>query len=152
MFFFIEGDSTENKPAFESIKHIDEDGREYWTARELQVALGYKKWEKFSNIIEKAKEACEGSYNAVSDHFPQVGKMVESKRDKLSDHVPQVGNMINAKQDKVSHHFADVRKMIGDTIKRLGGTMPENLPTPDKSVREIGQSQKKRLPKKGDEP
>lgn len=61
---------------FESIKHENEYGQEYWLARELQTVLGYSKWENFANIIEKAKEACEGSGNAVSDHFPEVRKMV----------------------------------------------------------------------------
>ncbi len=65
-----------NETLFESIKHINDYGQEYWFARELQSVLGYKKWEKFSNIIEKAKEACEGSGNAVTDHFLQTGKMV----------------------------------------------------------------------------
>ena len=63
---------------FEDIKHIDEYGNEYWYARELQVALDYKKWQKFENVIENAKIACENSDNAVSDHFTQVGKMINT--------------------------------------------------------------------------
>ena len=62
---------------FEDIKHIDEYGNEYWYARELQVALDYKRWDKFENVIENAKIACENSNNAVLNHFSQVGKMVE---------------------------------------------------------------------------
>lgn len=65
-----------NENLFESIKHVNEYGQEYWLAREFQPVLGYKKWENFLNIIEKAKEACEGSGNAVADHFPEVRKMV----------------------------------------------------------------------------
>ena len=65
-----------NEKNFEDIKHIDEYGNEYWYARELQVALDYKKWQKFENVIENAKIACENSDNAVSDHFTQVGKMI----------------------------------------------------------------------------
>ena len=42
---------------FESIKHVDEEGREYWLARDLQKALGYKEWRKFERIITKAKTA-----------------------------------------------------------------------------------------------
>lgn len=37
---------------FEYIKHIDEEGNEYWLARELQVVLEYKRWDKFCNVIE----------------------------------------------------------------------------------------------------
>ena len=61
---------------FEDIKHIDEYGNEYWFARELMTALDYKKWEKFNNVINNAKVACEKSNNIVDDHFPQVGKLV----------------------------------------------------------------------------
>lgn len=62
---------------FETIKHIDEKGREYWKARELQPILEYKLWQKFENIIEKAKSACESSGNAISEHFIQVDKLVD---------------------------------------------------------------------------
>jgi DNA-damage-inducible protein D len=49
---------------------------EYWYARELQKILGYQKWDKFLNVIEKAKIACENSNIEVFDHFRHVGKMV----------------------------------------------------------------------------
>lgn len=61
---------------FEEIKHIDENGNEYWLARELQVALEYKKWQKFMNVIENAKTACKQSNFIIDDHFTQVGKMI----------------------------------------------------------------------------
>ena len=69
--------SEYNETTFESIKHINEYGKEYWYARELQVALEYKRWDKFCKVIENAKIACERSNYVVSDHFVQVGKMVE---------------------------------------------------------------------------
>ena len=65
-----------SKSIFESIKHIDEYGNEYWLARELQKVLEYKKWEKFCNVIENAQKACKNSSHIMTDHFPQVGKMV----------------------------------------------------------------------------
>lgn len=49
---------------------------EYWYARELQKLLGYQKWDKFLNVIEKAKIACKNSNVEISDHFRHVGKMV----------------------------------------------------------------------------
>lgn len=61
---------------FEDIKHINEHGQEYWYARDLQVALNYKRWDKFTNVIAKAKTACEESQNNISNHFSHVGKMV----------------------------------------------------------------------------
>ena len=61
---------------FENIKHYDEDNNEYWSARELQKVLEYNKWEKFETVIMKAIKTCESSDYKVSDHFPQVGKMI----------------------------------------------------------------------------
>lgn len=63
-----------NNTIFESIKHIDEFGIEYWLARELQKALDYKKWQKFVNVIENATLACEQSEIMLDEHFTQVGK------------------------------------------------------------------------------
>ena len=63
---------------FESIRHVNEYGQEFWYARELQVALEYKQWRRFCNVIDKAKIACEQANNAVSTHFANVGKMVEA--------------------------------------------------------------------------
>ena len=50
---------------------------EYWFARDLQKVLGYNSWDKFQNVITKAKIACKNSVVEVSDHFRQVGKMVQ---------------------------------------------------------------------------
>ena len=55
------------------IKHIDENGNEYWYARELQ---NVKRWNKFRNALESAQIACGVSNNNVSDHFSHLGKMV----------------------------------------------------------------------------
>ena len=63
--------------SFEDIKHVDEYGSEYWLARELQQVLEYKKWQKFTNVIENAKLACEQSKFIIEDHITQVGKMVD---------------------------------------------------------------------------
>ena len=63
---------------FEDIKHIDEEGNEYWLALELMDALEYSKWSNFSSVIEKAKSACESSKKMVDEHFTDVGKL--SKR------------------------------------------------------------------------
>ena len=63
--------------SFEDIKHVDEYGNEYWLARELQQVLEYKKWQKFINVIENAKLACEQSNFIIEDHITQVGKMVD---------------------------------------------------------------------------
>ncbi|HEY4517998.1 MAG TPA: DNA damage-inducible protein D [Candidatus Paceibacterota bacterium] len=61
---------------FEEIKRVDENGVEYWTARELMVALGYSKWVNFEEVIKKAKKACVKSSQFIENHFADVGKMV----------------------------------------------------------------------------
>ena len=64
---------------FENIKHINpKSGVEYWFARELQVVLEYTQWRNFVLVIGKAKQACENSNINASDHFADVGKMVQS--------------------------------------------------------------------------
>ncbi len=65
-----------NETIFESIKHIDGYGNEYWLARELMSTLEYSKWSNFASVIEKAKSACELSNKMVYDHFTDAGKMV----------------------------------------------------------------------------
>lgn len=55
----------------------EQDGVEYWLARELQELLGYADWRNFLNAINKAKDSCETTGEAVSDHFVDVTKMVK---------------------------------------------------------------------------
>jgi DNA-damage-inducible protein D len=62
---------------FEASAQQTEDGVEYWLARDIQHLLGYSKWENFLNVVSKAKTACEVSGHQVSDHFPDVRKMVD---------------------------------------------------------------------------
>ncbi|MEJ7808007.1 MAG: hypothetical protein WKG03_19050 [Telluria sp.] len=62
--------------SFEDAAH-HEDGVEFWLGRELQVLLGYAKWENFEQVINKAKTACANAGYTVADHFPDVGRMVE---------------------------------------------------------------------------
>lgn len=62
---------------FESIKHIDENGVEFWYARELQVALEYTEWRNFEKSVKRAKEACSASGFVETDHFVDVNKMID---------------------------------------------------------------------------
>ena len=65
-----------NNMLFEDIKHIDENGLEYWYARELQLVLDYKEWRKFENVIKKAVKSCENSNINALNHFVGADKMV----------------------------------------------------------------------------
>ena len=62
---------------FEDIKHIDENGNEYWLARELKQVFEYAQWRRFENVINKAILACKNSNINIDDHFAEVGKMVD---------------------------------------------------------------------------
>ena len=232
-----------NKNIFESIKHIDEEGNEYWYARELMKTLEYGEYRYFLPVIKKAMFSCKESKYNISDHFVHVhdmikiGKGAKRKVDnyKLSRYacyliamngdsrkevialaqtyfayqtrkqelleeefkelsedekriimrrkvkssnynlnntasksgVKNFGEFHNAgykglyggetadnlfrivqtdsklKKDRVDNEYTansvhfEVGKKVRQTIKELGGTMPENLPTPNKSINEL---------------
>lgn len=83
MFFFFNDDpdgtdlSTYSEKTFEDIKHVDQDGNEFWYARELRKVLEYTEFNKFVPVIKKAITACKKSGFNVSDHFAEVSEMVE---------------------------------------------------------------------------
>ena len=63
--------------SFEDIKHVDEEGNEYWCARELQLVLDYKEWRKFNGVIKKAMDSCKNSDINALNHFVGTDKMVK---------------------------------------------------------------------------
>ena len=62
---------------FEGHAQQTDGGVEYWLARDIQHLLGYAKWDNFTNVLSKAKTACEVSGHRVSDHFADVGKTIQ---------------------------------------------------------------------------
>ncbi len=98
-----------NNETFEDIKHIDENGIEFWYARELQLVLNYKEWRKFENVINKAKESCKNSDITVFDHFVEVDKMV------------QIGSGAQRKQKdyKLTRYACYLIAQNGDTRKKV---------------------------------
>jgi DNA-damage-inducible protein D len=62
--------------AFEGAAQVDEEGEEFWLARDLQALFDYAKWDNFLTVIEKAKAACAQAGRDPDDHFADVGKMV----------------------------------------------------------------------------
>jgi DNA-damage-inducible protein D len=73
--------TTENnndaKPDFESIKKINDEGKEFWSARELAPLLGYTKWQNFEGVIKRGLIACEQVGQNVDDHFTGVSKLIK---------------------------------------------------------------------------
>lgn len=74
----MSGDETgsNHHVTFESLKHVDDSGVEYWLARELQPALEYDEWRNFKRVIEKAMMAASQSKTPVQDHFVEVNNLV----------------------------------------------------------------------------
>ena len=78
-----------NKNIFENIKHIDENGNEFWYARELQKVLNYTQWRRFEDVINKAKIACDNSNVDIYEQFANTGKLstnVKSGKRIITDH------------------------------------------------------------------
>ena len=70
-------DIDKNNKSFEDIKHIDENGVEFWYARELMPILQYSNWQNFEKIIDKAKISCKNSGISVFEHFIDVNKTIK---------------------------------------------------------------------------
>ena len=94
---------------FENIKYIDENGNEYWSARELQNVLQYKEWRKFEGVINKAKKACENSNIKVFEQF--VGSDKLSKR--ANNTVVKIGDY------KLSRYACYLVAQNGDSRKEV---------------------------------
>lgn len=62
--------------SFEEIKHLSEDGHEFWYARELATVLEYIQWRNFVKVLERAMLACKNSGYEIMDHFAEVSKTI----------------------------------------------------------------------------
>ena len=73
-----------NDNPFDSIRHHDEQGNEFWYARELMPLLEYKSWQKFNKVIESAIENLETVTEQVNHHIIPTDKMVK-RRENIRD-------------------------------------------------------------------
>ena len=98
-----------NNKSFEEIKHIDENGVEFWYARELMPILQYSNWQNFEKIINKAKISCNNSNFDVLDHFIDISKMV------------QIGSSAKRRQRdyKLSRYACYLIAQNGDSRKKV---------------------------------
>lgn len=158
-----------NEQTFEGIKHIDENGMEFWYARELQKALEYTEYGKFTPVIDKAIESCKKSGVNADDHFAHVSEMVkigsgaerqiesfkltryacylivmngDPRKEVIALGQTYFAVFLNGGYQELKIYF-DVGTKVRKTIEELGGTMPEDLPTPDKGIKQIEKEQKK---------
>jgi hypothetical protein len=97
----------ESSSLFDEIKEIDEFGNEFWSARQMQVLLGYSRWQRFEDTIERAKLACQNSGYSVDSHFTNAENVVER---------PQKGGSIQADY-KLSRYACYLTAMNGDPRK-----------------------------------
>ena len=63
--------------SFEEIKHVSEDGNEFWYARELALVLEYIQWRNFAKVLDRAMFACKNSGYEIVDHFAEVSKTIK---------------------------------------------------------------------------
>ena len=68
------------QPDFEQIKRKAENGKEYWSARDLSTVLGYSTWQKFNRVLNKALQVAQNRGMDMGEHFNQVVEMVKLKR------------------------------------------------------------------------
>ena len=93
---------------FESIKHLDEQGLEFWTARELMKLLDYREWRNFEEVIKKAQQSCLQSGQVIHNHFVDVNKMVEIGSNTVR----------NVKDYKLDRYACYLVAQNGDSAKR----------------------------------
>jgi len=68
---------TEIQNLFESVKKADENGQEYWLARELMPLLEYERWESFDQLVQRAMVSLTRTYPQTGDHFRQTTKKIK---------------------------------------------------------------------------
>jgi len=68
--------SEQHRATFDSLRQQDEDGHEYWRARQLAKVLDYSEYRHFLPVIARARAACRNSGHAEVDHFEDILEMV----------------------------------------------------------------------------
>lgn len=69
--------AQQHHATFESLRHFDENGNEFWQARQLAKVLEYSEYRHFLPVLERAREACRNSGRKPEDHFEDILDMVE---------------------------------------------------------------------------
>ncbi len=69
--------NQQHHATLEGIRHIDDEGHEFWRARPLAKVLDYSEYRHFLPVVARAREACRNSGHSVEDHFEDILEMVE---------------------------------------------------------------------------
>ena len=163
---------AEEYKSFEGIKHLDKNGSKYWLARELAEVLQYSQWRNFQKVTDRAMLACKNSGFNLAEHFSETSKAIEmpSKPRKNQDkigfaEVSKTKNILDynanlfrisqteekLKMDEIDNpqaanntHYAIAEK-IRKAMIDMGTTLPEDMPTPDKSIQIIEREEIRKL-------
>ena len=119
---------------FEGIRHVDDEGNEFWLARPLGKVLDYSEYRHFLPVVERAREACRNSGHPVEDHFEDILEMVEigsGAKQELADNAkfaqlsedekhPAIRNKLTThnKHLALAAKNADVETSLNDAIHR----------------------------------
>ena len=104
----LSGNQDQNSQSpFDSIKHVDGKGREYWLARELMGLLGYGQWKRFADAIQRAIVSCQIQGESTENHFVASGNMVKRSQ----------GGGRKQEDYKLSRYAAYLIAMNGDVRK-----------------------------------
>lgn len=129
---------------------------EFWYARELQIELGYNRWENFLGVISNAMQSCENAGGIIENHFREVTKMVladflptltiaaKNLATEMTNHNTEEANLQGERAITREHvqNNQSVRHMLGSR-----GIVPEELP-PDEDIKKLERrvkSQEKKL-------
>jgi len=144
--------------SLEDLKQINQHGAEYWSARDLQSLLGYTQWRSFEKAIQKAVTSCEfhdagykGLYGGLGAEAIKHRKGIPEK-DQLMDRMDttelaanqfrmtQTRDKLARERVRDQEHAIQTHKQVGhevrEAIKRIGGTLPENLP-PAEHIKQV---------------
>lgn len=99
----------EHQNPFDAIRHFDETGCEFWKARELQKILGYSKWQRFEDAIERAKVSIKIQGEDTTKHVTASGKL---------DTLATLAAPRTSADYKLSRYFCYLVAMNGDPRKQ----------------------------------
>ena len=131
---------------FESIRRTNPAGNEFWSSRDFAKVLDYADYRNFQSVIESARTASFNSGQRVEDHFVEVTDMIEVGKGARRPAKTVMMSRYACYLEIANKVHRDVGAKVRHTIKELGGTMPEELPTLE-SVKKLEAKARKTLKK-----